>query len=137
MELSEQTQITDHSSERIEFEPDGERPEFEDNLIAIIEAKDEQIKRLQLGNLCFSNRAKHLEGKVEHLEAALKEAHDWISTTSRVLSVLPLAILTPQQLQGSLFVVRCLLDEAESSTDHDLAMVNLPDTDNGGTDSED
>jgi uncharacterized coiled-coil protein SlyX len=39
-----QSQITDHSSERIEIEPDISRPDWEDNLTCIIEAKDEMIE---------------------------------------------------------------------------------------------
>lgn len=136
MELS-QTQITDHSSERIEFEPDTPHPDWEDNLTAIIEAKDEQIKRLQLGNLCFMNRAKHLEGKVEDLEAALEEARDQFVAINQVLTTAKYIPLAEAELVGVFKLLQAMADEGESSANHDLAMANLSNTDNGGTDSED
>jgi hypothetical protein len=137
MEHSEQSQITDHSSERIESEVMEHSDHPEDDLTAILKAKDQMIKTLQLGNLCFKQKADYLEGKVQDLKNALKESREWASATSRVLSVMPIAVLSQQQLQGMLFVFRCLLDEAESSITHDLAMSDIADAEQSESDAGD
>jgi hypothetical protein len=136
MELEVKTQITDHSSEHIESEVMEQSDHPEDDLTAILKAKDEQIKRLQLGNLCFSQRAKYLEGKVEELKNALEEASYRFSGINQVLGIVSPGVLSSKEIEGVLLVVRHLGDEGESEVNHNLAMSELPDAVNRSTDSE-
>lgn len=137
MELSKPTQITDHSSERYYAELLEDSDDPVDDLTAILKAKDQMIKTLQLGNLCFKKKADYLEGKVQDLKNALEAASYRFSGINQVLGIVSQGVLSSEELYGVILVVRRLGDEGESEVNHDLAMADIAETELSESDAED
>lgn len=124
MEPSEQTTITDHSSELLEASNPSEVLELEDDLTAILRAKDATIKIKSAENHIQASMLKQKDEAIAKLKEGLEKAERRLDAIQMFTHTAYFMSFTEEQVDGIFHLLQKFSDQAAFRCRETLQLVS-------------